>query len=502
MDELITPRATRKIHIMKGKFVRVGLLALANCAAAAPVASPVAASVQNAIANNPEIAARFDALRAATDEIDVAAGAWKPRLDLTADGGRRAYAYADPVPPPRNPEFNQTGVRLELSQLLWDGLATHHEVERLGHAKLLRYFEFLDATERLGMEAARAYYDVVRARRFVELAEENYVQHKGHARRVEERVKAGVGRGVDLEQVSPASPSPSPSSSPNARACTTRRRATCAVVGTRPPAETRSADVTTVRPLPRSPGRARWSRRPCRAPQWPRRSRTCAPRAPRPSGARARTSRASRPRARGRRPQPRWHAVREEGHERPGGADVEPLQRRQRRARASASTRNLLNEAANLRDKACTGHAPGRRDRVQRRAPARRAAPLPRPQRRLDRAARDAYRQQFDIGQRSLLDLLNSENELHDARRAYARRRPTWRRPSCARRRAWARSSRPSACDGPTRQDLAPEARRWGADGDASARCPLEAIEIGGTPKASSMRAKAIEPRVRRPLPS
>ena len=34
--------------------------------------------------------------------------------------------------------------------------------------------------------------------------------------------------------------------------------------------------------------------------------------------------------------------------------------------------------------------------------------------------ARDAYRQQFDIGQRSLLDLLNAENELYTARRAYA----------------------------------------------------------------------------------
>jgi adhesin transport system outer membrane protein len=34
--------------------------------------------------------------------------------------------------------------------------------------------------------------------------------------------------------------------------------------------------------------------------------------------------------------------------------------------------------------------------------------------------ARDAYRQQFDIGQRSLLDLLNAENELYTAKRAYA----------------------------------------------------------------------------------
>jgi adhesin transport system outer membrane protein len=33
--------------------------------------------------------------------------------------------------------------------------------------------------------------------------------------------------------------------------------------------------------------------------------------------------------------------------------------------------------------------------------------------------ARDAYRKQFDIGQRSLLDLLDTENELFQSRRAY-----------------------------------------------------------------------------------
>ena len=34
--------------------------------------------------------------------------------------------------------------------------------------------------------------------------------------------------------------------------------------------------------------------------------------------------------------------------------------------------------------------------------------------------ARDAYRKQFDIGQRTLLDVLDTENELFQARRAYA----------------------------------------------------------------------------------
>ena len=32
----------------------------------------------------------------------------------------------------------------------------------------------------------------------------------------------------------------------------------------------------------------------------------------------------------------------------------------------------------------------------------------------------------------------------------------------------------------PDAQDLAPEAQNWGIDGDASSRCPLDAIDVGG----------------------
>ena len=106
---------------------------------------------------------------------------------------------------------------------------------------------------------------------------------------------------------------------------------------------------------------------------------------------------------------------------------------------------NLMNQAADLRDKAC-------RDARQTAAIAYNdTRKLDEQLRALDRntlaieKARDAYRQQFDIGQRSLLDLLNSENELYTAKRAYAnaefdlcwRRRVCW--PPCSSSRsAWA----------------------------------------------------------------
>jgi adhesin transport system outer membrane protein len=61
-------------------------------------------------------------------------------------------------------------------------------------------FELHDASENAALEAARAYLDVLRYRRLVTLAEENYVRHRSVFDQIQEKVKAGVGRRVDLEQ--------------------------------------------------------------------------------------------------------------------------------------------------------------------------------------------------------------------------------------------------------------------------------------------------------------
>jgi adhesin transport system outer membrane protein len=90
--------------------------------------------------------------------------------------------------------------------------------------------------------------------------------------------------------------------------------------------------------------------------------------------------------------------------------------------------------------------------------------------------ARDAYRQQFDIGQRSLLDLLNSENELYTARRAYANAEYD---RALAFARTHAGMSQLTAQLGiakPT--SLGDESQGWSLGEDAPHRCPADAIAL------------------------
>ena len=148
------------------------LLALA-AAASAQTTDPLGAAAQKALLGNPDVTARFNAYRAAADAVDAARGAFLPRVDLQATVG----SVNDRVDSrsPVTDSYSHHGAAISATQLLWDGLATQSEVGRLGHEKLARYFEFVDASEQATLEVARAWYDVLRYRRLVKLAEDNYV---------------------------------------------------------------------------------------------------------------------------------------------------------------------------------------------------------------------------------------------------------------------------------------------------------------------------------------
>ena len=173
-------------------------LATLLCVSAGALAAPATLTdaVRQAVASNPEVQARWHEFTASREEQNVARGGYLPRIDLNAGIGRQRLQE------PNAPEatFTRRGATLSLNQMLYDGFATREEVSRLAYAKLTRYYELLDATENTGLEAARAYLDVLRYRELSRLAQENFAQHDHIFRQIQQRVQAGVGRRVDLEQ--------------------------------------------------------------------------------------------------------------------------------------------------------------------------------------------------------------------------------------------------------------------------------------------------------------
>ena len=154
-------------------------------------------AAQAAVLKSPEVQSRWHAFREAAEEVGVAQGGFFPRVDLSAGSGRQKTVQ-NQVGTDRS--YNGDEAMLTLRQMLFDGFATSNEVKRLGKAKLVRYFELLDASENIALEAGRAYLDVIRYRTQVDLAEDNYIQHQMAYEQLRKRAESGVGKRVDVDQ--------------------------------------------------------------------------------------------------------------------------------------------------------------------------------------------------------------------------------------------------------------------------------------------------------------
>lgn len=468
---------------MNKKTIKLSLsslsLAILSVAAHAQSTQPtgLAAAVQQAINNNPDVTARLNALRAAANEVDVARGQYLPSVDLSASVGRDSDRITSRSPASQS--LSRNGLALSASQILWDGMATSKEVSRLGHARLTRYFEFLGATEETALEATRAYLDVERYRKLVSLAEDNYVQHKYAFDQLQTKFKAGVGRGVDAEQA-------------NARLALAESNLTTEQANLH---DVSARYLRIVGDLPTASSAA----------VNPQLSKGILPAnidtinqalAQHPSiSAAIENLRAAQAQAQG--AESRYQPTVEARVRTGVGKNFDGVQDQKRDSSAEillnwnlfnggsdkARVRqyaDLINQAADQRDRACRdvrqtvaiAHNDIRKLQDQLVALDRNVLAIEK--------ARDAYRQQFDIGQRSLLDLLNAENELYTAKRSYANAETdlqlAYARTQAAKYSLTSTLGLSREADGT--QELVQD---WQAADDAAQRCPVTAIDVKAT---------------------
>lgn len=181
------------------KKVIVLLLSVMGLLSAGAGAQPIVRlqdAVKNAIVSNPEVQARWHTFLSSQYEQEVARGGYFPRVDIRTGIGRESLTQPN-LP---TTDLTRRGATLTLNQMLFDGFSTRDEVARLAYAKLVRYYEVLDASESIALEASRAYLDVLRYRELSLLTQENLTQHEQVFDQIQQRVQAGVGRRVDLEQ--------------------------------------------------------------------------------------------------------------------------------------------------------------------------------------------------------------------------------------------------------------------------------------------------------------
>lgn len=168
-------------------------------------APATALSLEDAIVyvleTNPEITTAEANKQAIEFELDQARSFFAPRFELEAWAGS---SYNDGT---TTPDLTSATDPIEgyqfigrVSQLLYDGYATRSEIERQAYRIDSAALRTLERAEFLSLEAIRAYADVLRTQQLVSLARQNLSYHRD----VRDRLQRGFDTGVipvgDLQQ--------------------------------------------------------------------------------------------------------------------------------------------------------------------------------------------------------------------------------------------------------------------------------------------------------------
>ncbi|WP_260986243.1 TolC family outer membrane protein [Bordetella genomosp. 13] len=153
--------------------------------------------VENTLLTNPEIQARYHDFRSALEGQAVSRGGYLPQVNAQGYYGRE---YRSNVPGSGSESWSRPGYNLELRQLIFDGFRTPNDVKQAGFDKLARFYDLLAVSDTTAMDAVQAYIDLQRYRDMESLARQNYALHESTLKQIDERTESGVGRRVDQEQ--------------------------------------------------------------------------------------------------------------------------------------------------------------------------------------------------------------------------------------------------------------------------------------------------------------
>lgn len=175
--------------------VGLTVCALATAVNAEPVTT-YGQAVVTALHKNPAVTSAYYNFEAAREAQRVVQGGFYPSVDVSAD-----YGWEERQTPINDfGEYDRDAVRFSITQMLFDGFQTLDQSRAAGYGKLARYYEFDQAAQDVALQATTAYGNAVLYQKLVSYAEENYVAHRHLFNKIKERANGGVSQRVDLEQ--------------------------------------------------------------------------------------------------------------------------------------------------------------------------------------------------------------------------------------------------------------------------------------------------------------
>jgi adhesin transport system outer membrane protein len=159
-------------------------------------------AIQSTVDNHPELASNINSRLSADEDVKIAKGGYYPSVDLVAGYGReRSDNVTTRAQGNHNKEtLNYTQSELRLRQMLFDGFNTPNEVGRTQAAAVSRAYYVQATAQDLALRAIEVYLEVLKRRELVTLAKNNLQAHLRVNDQISLRSERGVGSTADVDQ--------------------------------------------------------------------------------------------------------------------------------------------------------------------------------------------------------------------------------------------------------------------------------------------------------------
>jgi adhesin transport system outer membrane protein len=162
-------------------------------------------SLEQAVAytfdTHPELRAAYTRFKVDEKQIEQAEAGYWPTIDATAGIG---YEYTDSPTTRRldgDEELARRELGLSLRQELFSGFHTSSEVDRTSYATSAEQWRLYSTAEDLALEVSQVYLDLIKSEKLVALSEKNLASHQEIYEQIKQRTDSGFGSSADLSQI-------------------------------------------------------------------------------------------------------------------------------------------------------------------------------------------------------------------------------------------------------------------------------------------------------------
>ena len=156
--------------------------------------------VADVVGSHPQIKEQVHIFRQTRQDQVIAKSGWRPSVDLLINADKVNGESPDANGVSQDSDYNSNRTELSVTQNLFRGFDTRYGIKQTDARMRSALFQLYDTADNIALDAIQAYLEVLKQQRLLVLAKDNVASHEETLGKIRRRSVSGVGRRSQLEQ--------------------------------------------------------------------------------------------------------------------------------------------------------------------------------------------------------------------------------------------------------------------------------------------------------------